>query len=142
MGANDPISGVGVAIGKKPHPSADVVARTTTDSSGGFTFHIAEPGDYQVVILGGDGSKNLKPGTAMKLSVDLQSATPAASNARQAPPVTTTSTAVLDAKGSLTFPDGLHASEASTLTGRLAFAAMPSSAKELNPVLQKPVAAK
>ena len=51
MGANDPITGVGVGLGKKPEPSADIVYKTMTDSTGGFNFTNVAPGEYVLVML-------------------------------------------------------------------------------------------
>jgi len=48
-GVNDPIGGVGVVLGKRPNPAADVI-HTTTDKSGNFSFANLPAGEYVLII--------------------------------------------------------------------------------------------
>ena len=45
----DPINGVNVSVGKKPKPSSDIVASTTSDVGGRVRFSLPSAGDYTIV---------------------------------------------------------------------------------------------
>lgn len=48
MKVGDPVKGVGIGLGKKPNPSANIIATTTTDSSGFYQFKNIPPGNYLI----------------------------------------------------------------------------------------------
>jgi len=49
QGSNDAIGGVGVGLGKKPNPSSNMIATTTTDTVTGFyQFNNVPPGSYVI----------------------------------------------------------------------------------------------
>ncbi|MBI2270991.1 MAG: T9SS type A sorting domain-containing protein [Bacteroidetes bacterium] len=48
MKVGDPVKGVGVGLGKKPNPSANIIATAATDTSGFYQFKNIPPGNYVI----------------------------------------------------------------------------------------------
>jgi hypothetical protein len=125
------VAGIEIVVNKVPGAA---LAPVKTFGNGTFSVHLDSAGTYQVTAV---GVKNLKRGTAVKLSFSV-----AAAKAKSAPPTKTspvpvnkTATAVLDASGKLVFPGNIQVSEASLLTGRLDIAPTSIPVKDpLSPV--------